>query len=38
MIARRRKTLVPCRKCHHDIHNGIYDGPSIANALESRVQ
>ena len=38
MIARRRKTLVLCRKCHHDIHNGIYDGPSIANALESRVQ
>jgi hypothetical protein len=37
MIARRRKTLVLCRVCHHDIHNGKYDDPSIAKALESRV-
>jgi len=38
MIARRRKTLVLCRACHHDIHNGKYGGPSIAKVLESRVQ
>ena len=38
MIARRRKTLVLCRACHHDIHNGKYNGPSITKALESRVQ
>lgn len=29
MSARRRKTLVVCFKCHQDIHNGRYDGPSI---------
>lgn len=29
MIGRRRKTLVVCLKCHQDIHNGRYDGPSI---------
>lgn len=29
MIGRRRKTLVVCRKCHQDIHNGRYDGLSI---------
>jgi len=22
MLAKRRKTLVVCRQCHHDIHNG----------------
>jgi hypothetical protein len=38
MIARRRKTLVLCWQCHHDIHHGTYDGPSIKSALESRVQ
>jgi len=26
MAARRRKTLVACRKCHHDIHAGRIDG------------
>lgn len=26
MAARRRKTLVACRKCHHDIHAGRADG------------
>jgi group II intron reverse transcriptase/maturase len=26
MAARRRKTLVVCRKCHHDIHAGRADG------------
>lgn len=29
MIARNRKTLVVCRKCHSDIHGGRYDGPSL---------
>jgi hypothetical protein len=38
MIARRRKTLVVCSRCHHAIHNGKYDGPSLTHALESRVQ
>ena len=38
MIALRRKTLVVCGPCHHNIHNGKYDGPSLTNALESRVQ
>jgi len=38
MIALRRKTLVVCGPCHHDIHNGKYDGPSLTNAPESRVQ
>lgn len=26
MIAIRRKTLFVCRKCHHEIHQGLYDG------------
>jgi hypothetical protein len=26
MAARRRKTLITCRKCHHDIHAGRADG------------
>ncbi len=26
MIARRRKTLITCRKCHQDIHKGWTDG------------
>lgn len=36
MIARRRKTLVLCRKCHRAVDNGKYDGPSITTP-ESRV-
>jgi len=36
MIARRRKTLVLCRKCHRAVDNGTYDGPSITTP-ESRV-
>src|SRR5262249_2097986 len=36
MIARRRKTLVLCRKCHLEVDNGRYDGPSITTP-ESRV-
>lgn len=30
MAARRRKTLVVCRSCHHDIQYGRYDGPKIS--------
>jgi hypothetical protein len=26
MAARHRKTLITCRKCHHDIHAGRADG------------
>ena len=29
MAARRRKTLVVCQKCHHDIHYGRFDGPAL---------
>lgn len=30
MAARRRKTLVVCQKCHHDIHYGRYDGVALS--------
>jgi group II intron reverse transcriptase/maturase len=30
MAARRRKTLVVCRKCHEAIHAGHYDGPALS--------
>ena len=30
MVARRRKTLVVCQKCHNDIHYGRYDGPALS--------
>ncbi|WP_371830633.1 HNH endonuclease [Candidatus Entotheonella palauensis] len=23
MISRKRKTLILCRACHHDLHNGV---------------
>jgi group II intron reverse transcriptase/maturase len=36
MIARRRKTLVLCRKCHFAVDSGRHDGPSITT-LESRM-
>jgi group II intron reverse transcriptase/maturase len=29
MAARKRKTLVVCKRCHHDIHAGKYDGPAL---------
>lgn len=29
MLARRRKTIVVCRRCHRHIHNGTYDGPKL---------
>jgi len=29
MIARNRKTIVVCKKCHVDIHGGRYDGPKV---------
>jgi hypothetical protein len=29
MIARQRKTLVVCIKCHRAIHAGTYDGPKV---------
>ncbi len=31
MAARRRKTLVVCRNCHHAIQYGRYDGPKLTN-------
>jgi hypothetical protein len=30
MAARRRKTLVVCQECHHDIHYGRYDGLALS--------
>lgn len=30
MAARRRKTLIVCQKCHHEIQYGRYDGPVIS--------
>ena len=36
MVARRRKTLVLCRKCHNAVDDGKHDGPSL-KTLESRV-
>ncbi len=30
MAARRRKTLVVCQNCHHDVHYGRYDGPALS--------
>ena len=30
MIARRRKTLVVCRKCHEEIHHGDYSGRKLS--------
>jgi group II intron reverse transcriptase/maturase len=30
MATRRRKTLVVCRSCHHDIQYGRYDGPKLS--------
>jgi group II intron reverse transcriptase/maturase len=29
MISIRRKTLVVCKVCHRNIHNGVYDGPKL---------
>lgn len=36
MIALRRKTLAVCKRCHCDIHNGIYDGPKLSSQSQSR--
>jgi len=30
MIARRRKTLMICQKCHNAMHYGRYDGPALS--------
>jgi group II intron reverse transcriptase/maturase len=30
MIARKRKTLVVCRRCHDNIHGGRYDGKKLS--------
>lgn len=38
MTARKRKSLPVCRRCHWEIHAGQYDGPSLRQPLESRVQ
>jgi hypothetical protein len=32
MAARRRKTLVVCRRCHDAIHAGRYDGPALTSS------
>ena len=39
MAARRRKTLIVCRDCHHGIHNGVTRAAGFAErALESDVR
>jgi hypothetical protein len=38
MLARKRKSLMVCEKCHQDIHAGRYDGPSLRGLPESRVR
>jgi group II intron reverse transcriptase/maturase len=38
MAARRRKTLVVCRKCHQAIHAGKLQHPTRNTSLESRVR
>jgi group II intron reverse transcriptase/maturase len=30
MVARRRKSLVVCQRCHNDIHYGRYDGSALS--------
>jgi AI2M/AI1M-like HNH endonuclease/type II intron maturase len=30
MVARHRKSLMVCQRCHNDIHAGRYDGPSFS--------
>jgi CBS domain len=36
MAARRRKTLVVCQDCHHDIQYGRYDGPALSSKSHRR--
>jgi AI2M/AI1M-like HNH endonuclease len=31
MVARRRKSLMVCQRCHDAIHFGRYDGPAFSN-------
>lgn len=31
MVARRRKSLMVCQRCHDNIHYGRYDGPALSN-------
>jgi hypothetical protein len=37
MAAINRKQVPVCRKCHRDIHNGKYDGASLAS-IEAQIQ
>ena len=30
MMARNRKSLIVCQKCHNDIHHGKYDGKKLS--------
>jgi len=36
MARRRRKTLVVCQNCHHDIHYGRYDGLKLSKLCRRR--
>jgi hypothetical protein len=36
MAARRRKTLIVCQDCHHDIQYGRYDGPALSKMSHRR--
>ena len=37
MMARRRKAIPICEKCHRRIHSGKHDGPRLSELLESRM-
>lgn len=36
MVARRRKFLMVCQPCHHQIHYGRYDGPALKQVCSWR--
>lgn len=36
MIARKRKTLIVCQKCHNQIHYGRYDGEALTRPILNR--
>jgi hypothetical protein len=36
MATRRRKTLIVCQKCHHQIQYGRYDGPTLSKLGHQR--
>lgn len=37
MVSLNRKQIPVCRKCHLDIHNGLYDGINLKDLIKNRV-